>query len=252
MFVSLCEYVVGVSVVFVVDFKFVVFVVLWYMQCDCIVEVVVCFGMLIGMFGKIVCDVLLQMQIEVGEFGELVVVGKGGLLMMLYKCNLVGCVVVLMVVVCVLNFVVIVFVGMVQEYECVFGGWQVEWDVLFDFVCLMGGVFVQIVQIVVGFDVNIECFVVNFDFMYGLIFGEVVMFVFGDCIGWFDVYYVVEYVLKEVVCMGVMLFDVFVVDVIVLVYLLCDVFVWLFDFVYYVGEVYVYVDVVFVLYVGVY
>lgn len=83
------------------------------------------FVLLIGMLGYCVCDFLLMMQMEVGEVVEFFGVGKGGFFIMLYKCNLVGCVMVFVVVMCMFGLVSMLLVVLLQEYECVFGGWQV-------------------------------------------------------------------------------------------------------------------------------
>lgn len=54
---------------------------------------------------------------------------------------------------------------------------------LCEMVCFVVGVFDCMCEIVEGLYVDVVCMCVNFDFMYGLIFGEVVMLVLGVDIG---------------------------------------------------------------------
>ena len=111
----------------------------WHAHRDRLAQLACVFGVATGTAGKIVRDVSLLTQTEIGEVAEGGGEGRGGSSTMPQKHNPVSASVALAAAMRAPGLVATMLGAMVQEHERGLGGWQAEWDTLPDLVIVSAG-----------------------------------------------------------------------------------------------------------------
>ncbi len=155
----------------------------WHAQRDRIVELAAWAGLLTGNLGKMARDIALLMQSEVGEVFEPAAPGKGGSSAMPQKRNPVACAAVLAAATRAPGLVASLFAAMPQEHERGLGGWQAEWQVLPELLCLAGGALAQMAETITGLVVDKTRMRANLDLTRGLVMAEAVALALGRHLG---------------------------------------------------------------------
>jgi len=164
----------------------------WHVQRDRLVDVAAALGVLVGTLGKIARDIALMSQSEVGEVAEGTAPGRGGSSSMPQKRNPVGCAAVLATATRMPGLVSTMLAAMVQEHERGLGGWQAEWEVLPEMMCLTAGALAQMRQIIGGLRVDTDRMRENLEVTRGLIYAEAVSGALAKKIGHAAAHAVVE------------------------------------------------------------
>lgn len=155
----------------------------WHAQRDRVVELGAWAGLLTGNLGKMARDIALLMQTEVAEVFEPAAPGKGGSSAMPQKRNPVACAATLAAATRVPGLVATLFSAMPQEQERGLGGWQAEWQVLPELLCLAAGALVLMAETIEGLDVDSARMRANLDLTRGLVMAEAVALELGRSLG---------------------------------------------------------------------
>ena len=144
----------------------------WHSHRDRFAEVATTLGLLTGTLGKIARDISLHAQTEIGELQEPTAAGRGTSTAMPQKQNPVTSAIALAAAVRVPGLVATLLAAMPQEDERGLGGWQAEWEVLPEIVCLTGGALHHLNGAISGLQIDTARMHENLEITRGLIYAE--------------------------------------------------------------------------------
>jgi 3-carboxy-cis,cis-muconate cycloisomerase len=144
----------------------------WHSHRDRFAEVATTLGLLTGTLGKMARDIALHAQTEINELREPTAAGRGSSTAMPQKQNPVASAVALAGAVRVPGLVATLLAAMPQEYERGLGGWQAEWEVLPEIVCLTGGVLHHLNGAISAWQIDTPRMRENLEITHGLIYAE--------------------------------------------------------------------------------
>jgi len=155
----------------------------WHGHRDRIAEVATTLGLLVGALGKVMRDISLMMQTEVGEAFEPAGPGRGGSSSMPHKRNPISSAVVLAAALRVPALVSVMLTAMVQEHERGLGGWHAEWETLPEICMLTAGALAHLIQVMDGLEIDVARMRENLDHTGGLILSEAVTLALAKHLG---------------------------------------------------------------------
>ena len=155
----------------------------WHTVRDGIAEVGCFLGLVGGTLGKLAMDVKLMMQTEVGEVYEPFDPGRGSSSTMPQKRNPISSCYIHAAISVVRQHAAALMDAMVADHERSTGPWEIEWIVLPEAFCLMGGALKQTRYILEGLEVDADAMRRNLGLTHGLVMSEAVMMGLGPYIG---------------------------------------------------------------------
>jgi 3-carboxy-cis,cis-muconate cycloisomerase len=158
-------------------------VIAWHTIRDTIAEVGAFLGLVGGTLGKLSMDVKLMMQTEVGEVYEPFAHGRGSSSTMPQKRNPISSCYIHAAISVVRQHVAALMDAMVADHERSTGPWEIEWIVLPEAFCLLGGALKQARSVLEGLEVDEARMRANLDMTHGLVVSEAVMMGLGRFIG---------------------------------------------------------------------
>lgn len=164
----------------------------WHAHRDRFAEVATMLGLLTGTLGKIARDISLHAQTEIGELHEPSAPGRGASSAMPQKQNPVASAVALAAAARVPALVSTMLAAMPQEDERGLGGWQAEWEVLPELVCLTGGALHHLLAAVSGLRVDAARMRENLELTRGLLYAEAAAIAAASRLGKHEAHRVVE------------------------------------------------------------
>src|SRR3954451_13653254 len=158
-------------------------VIAWHTIRDTIAEVGCFLGLVGGTLGKLLMDVKLMMQTEVGEIYEPFAPGRGSSSTMPQKRNPISSCYIHATISVVRQHAAALMDAMVADHERSTGPWEIEWIVLPEAFCLMAGALKQSRFVLEGLEVDASAMRRNIDLTHGLVMSEAVMMGLGPYIG---------------------------------------------------------------------
>ena len=155
----------------------------WHTIRDNIAEVGAFLGLVGGTLGKVSMDVKLMMQTEVAEVYEPYAHGRGSSSTMPQKRNPISSCYIHAAISVVRQHAAALMDAMVADHERSTGPWEIEWIVLPEAFCLMGGALRQARLVLEGLEVDPQAMRRNLDLTQGLAMSEAVMMGLGPFIG---------------------------------------------------------------------
>lgn len=155
----------------------------WHSHRDRIAEMAATLALLTGSLGKIVRDVSLLAQTEVGELAEPAAEGRGGSSTMPHKRNPVACAAILAAAQRAPGLASTLLAALPQEHERGLGGWQAEWEVVPEIFRITAGALERTIELVEGLEVHPAAMARNLNATNGLIFAEAVMMALAPQVG---------------------------------------------------------------------
>jgi 3-carboxy-cis,cis-muconate cycloisomerase len=158
-------------------------VIAWHTVRDCIAEVGCFLGLVGGTLGKLSMDVKLMMQTEVAEVFEPFAHGRGSSSTMPQKRNPISSCYIHAAASVVRQHAASLMDAMIADHERSTGPWEIEWIVLPEAFCLIGGALKQTRFVLDGLEVDSARMRANIDLTNGLVMSESVMMGLGRYIG---------------------------------------------------------------------
>ena len=158
-------------------------VIAWHTIRDNIAEVGAFLGLVGGTLGKLSMDVKLMMQTEVAEVFEPFAHGRGSSSTMPQKRNPISSCYIHAAVSVVRQHAASLMDAMIADHERSTGPWEIEWIVLPEAFCLIGGALKQTRFVLDGLEVDSPRMRANIDLTNGLVMSESVMMGLGRYIG---------------------------------------------------------------------
>jgi 3-carboxy-cis,cis-muconate cycloisomerase len=155
----------------------------WHTNRDTIAEVGCFLGLVGGTLGKLSMDVKLMMQTEVGEVYEPYAHGRGSSSTMPQKRNPISSCYIHAAISVLRQHAAALLDAMVADHERSTGPWEIEWIVLPEAFCLLGGALKQARSIVEGLEVDAARMRANLEMTNGLVVSEAVMMGLGRHLG---------------------------------------------------------------------
>src|SRR3954451_16336668 len=155
----------------------------WHTIRDNIAEVGCFLGLVTATLGKFSTDVKLMMQTEVGEVYEPFAHGRGSSSTMPQKRNPISSCYIHAGISVVRQHAAALMDAMVADHERSTGPWEIEWIVLPEAFCLIGGALKQARSVVEGLEVDPVAMRRNIDLTGGLVMSEAVMMGLGPYLG---------------------------------------------------------------------
>lgn len=158
-------------------------VIAWHTIRDNIAEVGTVLGLVGGTLGKLSMDIKLMMQTEVGEVFEPYAHGRGSSSTMPQKRNPISSCYIHAAVSVLRQHSAALMDAMVADHERSTGPWEIEWIVLPEAFCLLGGALKQSLHVLQGLEIDAAAMRRNIDLTHGLVMSEAVMMGLGHHIG---------------------------------------------------------------------
>ena len=155
----------------------------WHASRERIAELSTSLGIMSGTIGKIVRDISLLAQTEIGEVAEHWEAGRGGSSTMPQKRNPVDAAAVLSLVIRIPGMVSTVLAAMIQEHERALGGWQAEWETLPELISTAAAIVHHASHLVRGLKVDVRRMRANLELTNGGIYAETVSFKLAGKVG---------------------------------------------------------------------
>jgi 3-carboxy-cis,cis-muconate cycloisomerase len=155
----------------------------WHTNRDTIAEVGCFLGLVGGTLGKLSMDVKLMMQTEVGEVYEPYAHGRGSSSTMPQKRNPISSCYIHAAISVLRQHAAALLDAMVADHERSTGPWEIEWIVLPEAFCLLGGALKQARFVVEGLEVDAARMRANLEMTNGLVVSEAVMMGLGRHLG---------------------------------------------------------------------
>jgi 3-carboxy-cis,cis-muconate cycloisomerase len=151
----------------------------WHTQRDRIAETGAHLAILLGILGKIGCDLASMSQTEIGEFREASGEGRGGSSAMPHKANPIGCGRIIAAAVRAPGLAATLIAVMDQEHERGLGTWHAEWEVLPELFRLASAALEAALTVVAEGEFDVARMRANLETSGGLVMAEAVSIALG-------------------------------------------------------------------------
>ena len=170
----------------------------WHTERDRVAEIAATLGIVSGAMSKIVGDVALLAQTEVGEVSEGAAPGKGGSSAMPQKRNPVDATGAIASARLAIGEVPVILSAMQQEHERAVGGWQAEWAAIPNLFCYTASAVEHVRGAVSGLEVDEARMKANLDANSGLIMSESLTMALAHKVGRPEAFRIVQSIGKQI------------------------------------------------------